>query len=121
PDFPARSDHLLRNDGDRFVDVTGKAGIVDDNGRGLGVVACDFDGDGRPDLFVANDQSAKLLFHNQGGLHFEEVGHLSGVASNAVGSYQASMGVACGDLDGDGRPDLAVTNYYNEYTAVYLN
>jgi tetratricopeptide (TPR) repeat protein len=120
-DFKARPDHLFRNDGGRFVDVTKEAGIVDEDGRGLGVVACDFDADGHPDLFVANDLSAKLLFRNRGGLRFEEVGHLSGVASNAGGLYQASMGVACGDLDGDGRPDLAVTNFYNEYTALYLN
>ena len=75
----------------------------------------------RVDLFVANDQSAKFLFLNRGGLRFEEVGHLAGVASNDAGVYTASMGVACGDLDGDGLPDLAVTNFYNEYTAFYQN
>ena len=90
-------------------------------GQGLGVVATDLDGDGRVDLFVANDQSAKFLFLNRGGLRFEEVGRSAGVASNASGVYQASMGVACGDLDGDGLPDLAVTNFYNEYTAFYQN
>ena len=114
-------DHLFRNDGGRFVDVTTEAGIVDRDGQGLGVVANDLDGDGRVDLFVANDQSAKFLFLNRGGLRFEEVGHLAGVASNASGFYQASMGVACGDVNGDGLPDLAVTNFYNEYTALYLN
>ena len=79
------------------------------------------DGDGRTDVFVANDQSAKLLFLNRGGLRFEEVGQSNGIAGNANGAYQASMGVACGDVDGDGRPDLAVTNFYNEYTAFYRN
>ena len=69
---------------------------------GLGVVAADFDGDGVLDLFVANDQSANFLFRNKGGLRFEEVAHTSGVASNGDGVYQASMGIACGDLDGDG-------------------
>jgi hypothetical protein len=114
-------DHLFRNDGGRFVDVSTEAGIVDRTGEGLGVVATDLDGDGRIDLFVANDQSAKFLFLNRGGLRFEEVGHIAGVASNASGLYQASMGVASGDLNADGQPDLAVTNFYNEYTALYQN
>ena len=70
---------------------------------------------------MANDQSANFLFRNLGGLRFEEVGHVAGVASNADGGYQAGMGVACGDLDGDGRPDLAVTNFYNESTTFYHN
>ena len=121
PDYKALPDHLFRNDGGRFVDVTEAAGIVDTDGRGLGVIAADLDGDGRTDVFVANDQSAKLLFRNRGGLHFEEVGQSNGIAGNANGAYQASMGVACGDVDGDGRPDLAVTNFFNEYTAFYRN
>ena len=121
PEFPSMPDHLFRNDGGRFVDVSTEAGILDRTGEGLGVVATDLDGDGRVDLFVANDQSAKFLFLNRGGLRFEEVGHVAGVASNASGLYQASMGVASGDLNGDGQPDLAVTNYYSEYTALYQN
>ena len=121
PEFPPMPDHLFRNDGGHFVDISTEAGIVDRTGEGLGVVANDLDGDGRVDLFVANDQSAKFLFLNRGGLRFEEVGHLAGVASTASGLYQASMGVASGDVNGDGLPDLAVTNYYNEYTALYQN
>ena len=119
--FPAMSDHLFRNDGGRFVDVTEAAGIVDRDGRGLGVVAADFDDDGRIDLFVANDMTANLFFRNLGGLRFEEIGHPAGVACNAEGGYQAGMGVACGDLDGDGRPDLAVTNFFGESTTHYRN
>ncbi len=121
PEFPSLPDHLFRNDGGRFVDVSGEAGIIDRTGEGLGVVAADLNGDGRVDLFVANDQSAKFLFLNRGGMHFEEVGHEAGVASNNAGVYTASMGVACGDVNGDGLPDLAVTNFYNEYTALYKN
>jgi tetratricopeptide (TPR) repeat protein len=117
----ARPDHLFRNDGGRFVDVTAEAGIIDRDGRGLGVVAADFDGDGRTDLFVANDKSANYLFRNLGGFRFEEVGQTSGVAANSEGGYQAGMGVACGDLDNDGRLDLAVTNYYGESTTLYQN
>ncbi len=121
PEFPSMPDHLFRNDGGRFVDISTEAGIVDRTGQGLGVLATDLDGDGRIDLFVANDQSAKFLFLNRGHLRFEEVGHIAGVASNASGLYQASMGVAGGDLNGDGLIDLAVTNFYSEYTALYLN
>jgi enediyne biosynthesis protein E4 len=121
PEFPSMPNHLFRNDGGHFVDISTEAGIVDQTGEELGVVATDVDGDGRVDLFVANDQSTKFLFMNRGGLRFEEVGHVAGVASNASGLYQASMGVASGDVNGDGLPDLAVTNFYNEYTALYEN
>jgi hypothetical protein len=123
PDYPALPDHLYRNDGNRFVDISEKAGITkaDANGRGLGVLTADLDGDGQTDIFVANDQSAKYLFLNRGGFQFEEMGQSNGIAGNATGDYQASMGVACGDVDGDGRLDLAVTNFYNEYVAFYRN
>jgi tetratricopeptide (TPR) repeat protein len=117
----SRPDHLFRNDSGRFVDVTAAAGIVDRNGRGLGVLAADLDDDGRVDLFVANDLTANFLWRNRGGMRFEEVGHDAGVAGNARGGYQAGMGVACGDLDGDGRIDLAVTNFFGESTTFYRN
>jgi tetratricopeptide (TPR) repeat protein len=119
--LPSLPDHLFRNDGGRFVDVTESAGISDHDGRGLGVVLVDVDGDGRLDIYVANDMSANFLYHNMGGLRFEEIGQASGVAGTAEGGYQAGMGVACGDLDGDGRPDLAVTNFYGEGTSLYQN
>ena len=101
--------------------MTAEAGIVDTHGQGLGVLACDFDGDGKVDLFVSNDQSANFLFRNLGGMRFEEVGEVSGVGSSADGQYKANMGIACGDQDGDGRPDLAVTEFYNEGTTLYRN
>ncbi len=119
--FPARPDHLFRNDNGRFVDVTAKSGIVDRNGRGLGVLATDVDDDGRIDLFVANDTTANYLWHNRGDLRFEEVGTTAGVACNAAGAFQAGMGTAVGDLDGDGKPDLFVTNFYGESTTFFRN
>ncbi len=119
--FLALPDHLFRNDNGRFVDVTDEAGIVDKDGRGLGVVAADVDGDGLLDLFVANDTSANYLFHNLGNMKFEEVGLAAGIACNAAGAFQAGMGTACGDLDGDGLPDLLVTNFYGESTTFYRN
>ena len=120
-DFPSLPDHLFRNDGGRFIDVTREAGIDDHGGRGLGVVAADLDRDGKIDLFVANDMTVNNLFRNLGGFRFEEIGDLAGVACAADGNYRAGMGIACGDLDGDGLPDLAVTNYFGESTTFYQN
>jgi tetratricopeptide (TPR) repeat protein len=114
-------DRVFRNDDGRFSDVTDEAGFTDPDGRGLGVIAADLDDDGRIDLFIANDGTANDLFHNQGGFGFEEVGHLWGVASGADGGYRAGMGVACGDLDGDARPDLFVTNFYGESASYFQN
>jgi thioredoxin-like negative regulator of GroEL len=114
-------DHVFCNDGGRFVDVTAQSGIIDRDGRGLGVVAADLDDDGRVDLFVANDTTANFLYLNRGSWRFEEVAHSAGVAANDHGGYQAGMGIACGDLDGDGRIDLAVTNYYGESTTLFHN
>ena len=119
--FSALPDRVYRNDGGRFVDVTEQAGIVDRDGRGLGVVAADLDGDGKTDLVVANDTTPNYFFRNLGGCRFSEQGLESGLATNAVGGYLAGMGVACGDFDGDGQVDLAVTNFFNESTTLYHN
>ncbi len=119
--FPALPDHIFRNDKGRFVDVTGQSGLVDQDGRGLGVVAADLDGDGKIDLFVANDTTANYFLRNQGGFRFTEEGLESGLAASAGGGYLAGMGVACGDFDRDGRLDLAVTNFYNQSTTLYHN
>ncbi|WP_337173161.1 FG-GAP-like repeat-containing protein [Paludisphaera sp.] len=120
-DFPAIGDRLYRNDGGRFVDVTEEAGIVDPDGRGLGVVAADLDDDGLVDLFVANDTTSNLFFRNLGGMRFAEQGMEAGLAASGRGGYLAGMGIACGDLDGDGRVDLAVTNFHGESTTLYHN
>lgn len=120
-EFQALPDRLFRNDGGTFTDITEEAGIVDTDGRGLGVVAADLDGDHLLDLVVANDTSANFFFHNKGGMRFEEVGLASGIACNASGGFQAGMGVACGDLDGDGRPDIVVTNFFGESSTLFQN
>ena len=78
------------------------------------MIAADLDDDGKLDLFVANDGSANFFFHNLGGMNFEEVAARRGVSANAEGGFQAGMGVARGDLDGDGRLDIVVTNFFNE-------
>ncbi len=121
--FAATPDHVFRNDGGRFVNVSGPSGVrdADRDGRGLGVVAAHLDDDDRMDIFVANDMSANFLFRNLGGFRFEETGAESGVATSTSGGYLAGMGIACGDLDGDHRLDLAVTNFYGESTTFYRN
>jgi enediyne biosynthesis protein E4 len=121
--IPARADHIFRNDAGRFVDVSEDSGVraADRDGRGLGVVAAHLDDDDRIDLYVANDMTANLLFLNRGGFHLEEAAAEAGVATSAHGGYLAGMGIGCGDLDGDGRSDLAVTNFYGESTTFYRN
>jgi hypothetical protein len=119
--FPALADHVFRNDGGHFVDVTAQTSLIDQEGRGLGVVAADLDEDGKIDLFVANDTTANYFLHNQGGFRFTEEGLESGLAASAGGGYLAGMGVACGDFDGDGRLDVGVTNFFNQSTTLYHN
>ena len=114
-------DHVFRNDRGHFVDVTKSAGFTDEQGHGLGVVAADIDDDNRIDLFVANDGTANFLFRNKGSFQFEDEALTAGVAGSAQGGYQAGMGVAASDLDGDGRLDLMVTNLYLEGTTLYRN
>ena len=86
--------------------------------KGFGVVSLDYDGDGDTDLYVANDTTPNFLYRNAGG-RFEEVGIEAGVAFNAEGRTQAGMGVDVGDIDGDGRSDIFVTNFSYETNAVY--
>lgn len=124
-DFPALTDHLFRNDGSVFTDISKESGVegadLAGQGRGLGVVSADVNQDGLMDLFVANDTTANFLFLNRGKMIFEESAFASGVAANAQGGYQAGMGTAAADMDGDGLIDLAVTNFYNESTSIFLN
>ncbi|HWE39488.1 MAG TPA: CRTAC1 family protein [Isosphaeraceae bacterium] len=119
-DFASQADRLYRNNGDGiFDDVTKDAGIDLPDGRGLGVLIADLVGDGKPDIVVANDGTACWLFENRGGLRFREVGRAAGVAFDGAGEPLAGMGVALGDLDGDGRSDLVVTNFLGRSTVAF--
>jgi hypothetical protein len=119
-DFPAQPDRLYRNNGDgTFTDVARAAGIDLPEGRGLGVVVADLTGDARPDVFVANDGTACWLFENLGGLRFREVAGSAGLAFDGQGQALSGMGASVGDLDGDGRSDLAVTNFLGRPTVAF--
>lgn len=121
--YPWPADVLFRNRGDgRFTDVTKQAGLSElPRHAALGVVTGDFNGDGHLDLYVANDTTANLLLINDGRGRFAERGLASGAALNRIGEGEAGMGVAAGDVDGDGRLDLFVTNYYGETNTLYRN
>jgi hypothetical protein len=120
--FAPVPDRLLRNRGNgTFEDVSLPSGVGRKAGPGLGVVADDLDGDGWPDLFVANDGAASFLWINQKNLTFREDGLLAGVALNAAGRPEAGMGIAVGDADGDGRDDLLITHLTAETNTFYLN
>jgi enediyne biosynthesis protein E4 len=120
--YPGAADRLYRNEGGgRFVEVSAAAGISYPDGRGLGVVAFDYDQDGDQDLFVANDGMPNYLFRNDGHGRFEEVGFAAGIALGDEGTARAGMGVDFGDYDGDGRPDLFVANLSFEPSSLYRN
>ncbi|MDT7542160.1 MAG: enediyne biosynthesis protein [Acidobacteriota bacterium] len=119
--LPGAGDSLYHNNGDgTFTDVSKKAGVSDPNGYyGLGVICSDFDDDGLVDIYVANDSTPNFLYHNNGDGTFKEIGFVSGAAVNENGSEQGSMGVTLGDYDHDGRLDLFVTNFADEYNTLY--
>ena len=124
--FDAAPDQVYLNRGDgTFENVTSSSGIDVPQGYGLGIVAADFEGTGRLNLFVANDESANFYFVNQtergdGKLKFAEQALIAGLAFDADGLAQACMGVAAGDADGNGLLDLYVSNFYNESDMLYL-
>jgi hypothetical protein len=116
---PAR---LFRNEGrGRFADVSDLAGIARAFGAGLGVSVGDYNGDGWLDLYVANDATPNQLWLNQRNGTFADDGLLAGVAVNAAGVPEGSMGIASGDYDADGDEDLFVTNIVGETHVLYAN
>ena len=101
--------------------MTEASGVARVYGAGLGVAVGDFDNDGWPDIYVANDATPNQLWHNQRDGTFEDQGPLSGTAVNAGGRAEGSMGIALGDADNDGDEDLFVTNIATETHAMYVN
>ncbi len=114
------SARLFRNLGNgKFLDVTERAGIGSAYGPGLGVVCGDFNGDGWPDIYVANDTAANLLWLNRKDGTFREAALESGAAYASDGMARAGMGVTAGDFDGDGNDDILVTNLTHEGATLF--
>ncbi len=112
-DFPGEADELFINGGGGVFEARE---IRQPIGKGLGALAWDLDVDGRPDLYVANDETPNHLFINEGG-RYRESALVAGVSHNGGGEVEAGMGVDFADYDGDGRADLFVTNFsYETYT-----
>lgn len=115
-------DECYLNLGDgTFRPAASERGLFGPGNKGLGVAVADFNSDGWPDVFVANDTHANFLFVNDGSGHFRESAALLGCAVNAKGSPQANMGVAVGDYDRNGWLDLFITHFTNEWNTLYRN
>jgi len=114
---------LYHNNGDgTFIDVSEKAGILETIGTyGLSVAVADFDNDGWPDIYVANDSTAATYYQNQKDGTFKDVAIESGIAYSPDGKPQAGMGVSVGDINRDGLLDIVKTNFAGDTDSLYLN
>ena len=119
--LPAQADRFYRNDGGHFVEATAAFGFDVGPCYGLGVIDGDFNADGFADVYVSNDSQPNFLFTSRGDGTLEEQGMLAGAALSVRGREQAGMGLAAGDVEGDGDEDLLVTNFSMESNALYLN
>ena len=124
--FPGTSARLWRNrteragEEPRFEEVTGRAGLGRVLGAAMGIVCADFTGDDWVDIFLADDGRANRLLVNRGDGTFVDEAMIRGVAYNAMGKTAANMGLAWGDLDGDGRSDLFVTHLAEEFHGLFV-
>jgi hypothetical protein len=120
--YEGQAPTLYHNQGDgTFLDTTSRSGVAKHVGRGFGVVSVDANDDGWVDLFVARDTSPNLLLVNQKNGTFKDSALDAETAYNSDGKARAGMGVDAGDYNGDGRPDFVVTNFNDEYHALYIN
>jgi hypothetical protein len=123
PGLTGGTNILYRNNGDgTFTDVSREAGILDvDATYSLGVLVLDFDNDGWPDIYVANDSNPSLLYHNRHNGTFKDVAMEAGCSLSADGKPQAGMGVTAIDYDGDGWLDIFKTNFAGDTSSLYRN
>jgi enediyne biosynthesis protein E4 len=117
--YPSSHPVVYHNNGDgTFTDITAAAGMKVE-GKGLGVAVWDYDNDGLPDIFIANDTTAGFLFHNLGGNRFQEVGIESGIAFDDQGIPHSGMGIDVNDVNNDGKSTVVITNYSGQQTSLY--
>ena len=107
--------------GGKFADVSQKAGVADPTSKSLGVSVFDYDTDGWPDIFVANDTQPNKLYRNQGNGTFSDEGLVAGVAFGEDGVARGAMGVDAADYDRSGKPSLIVGNFSNQMLGLYHN
>lgn len=120
--YPSLHNTLYRNNGDgTFTDVSEETGIAEHMGKGMSVSFADYDRDGFPDAFVANDTTPAFLFHNRGGKRFEEVGVQAGVAYAPDGSALSGMGSDFRNVNNDGFPDIWYTAVEHESFPLLIN
>jgi hypothetical protein len=120
--FKGSSSRLFHNNRDgTFTDVSDRAKITNPKGKGLGVLALDYDNDGRMDIFQANDATANFLYHNNGDGTFSETALAAGVAYDPNGNARGGMGVDAEDLDGDGYLEIFVANFSGQTNALFHN
>ena len=104
-----------------FTEVSRKAGVANPAGKGLGVAIGDIDGDGWPDIFVANDGVRNFLYHNKGDGTFDDITYGAGVGFDMNGKTLNGMGAEIADLDGDGLPDIFFTAFSRQYNPFFRN
>jgi len=121
--LPGEPDHLFHNNGNgTFTDVSSKAGVADPSKfYGFTAVFVDVNNDGKPDLLVANDSERNYLYLNKGDGTFDDQSYISGFAFNSDGREIASMGLAVGDYMNNGRVDLLITDFSDDFKALYRN
>jgi hypothetical protein len=120
--FDGKADRLFHNNGNgTFSDVSKQAGIANPAGKGLGVTFCDFNRDGLTDIYVANDTVRNFLYRNTGTGTFVDEAYRAGVGFDPNGKPRAGMGTDCADVDGNGLPDLFVTNFSEELNGLFVN
>jgi len=120
--YPLARDQLFLNNGDStFKDVSKSSGVESVTRAGMGLVCADIDDDADTDIFVCSDVGGNLLLQNDGAGNFVDVALSAGVAFDRNGKDNGSMGASCGDFNGDGRLDLAVTTFTAENTVLFQN